>query len=606
MRNRVLFLALIAEALLFEAAAAPAATITVNSAADSGGSCPGASCTLRQAIASATSGDTVNFAAGITTIDLTSGELLIDKNLMINGPGPNVLTVQRSAAARFRIFHIVSASITVTISGLKIADGSVASSPNPESGGGISNAGTLTISTCTISGNKADYFTFDAYGGGIYNTGLLTINNSIISGNTGDHGAGGGGLANFGRLTINNSSISGNSANSGYTGGGIYNRGPLTIINSTLSANGGGGMNNGAPGVVTISNGIISANIGGGISNGNGGTVDVMNSTISTNSAGGGVRNFGTVTIANSTISANSSGDYGGGIYNYVNCTVTVTNSTISGNSVTFYGGGIYNYNDANGNVGIVRARNSIIALNTFVSGSSSGPDVYGPLTSQNFNLIGNNADATITPAQPADQIGTPGSPIDPLLGPLQNNGGPTFTHALQSGSPAIDQGHSNGSTADQRGFTRPVDLSSVPNAIGGDGSDIGAFEFEGMPAVVLGNISTRLRVETGENVLIGGFIVTGTQPKRVIVRAIGPSLPVAGALADPVLELRDSSGGLIRSNDNWRSDQEAEIIATTIPPSNDLESAIVRNLTPGNYTAIVLGAGGTTGVAVVEAYNLN
>jgi hypothetical protein len=123
----------------------------------------------------------------------------------------------------------------------------------------------------------------------------------------------------------------------------------------------------------------------------------------------------------------------------------------------------------------------------------------------------------------------------------------------------------------------------------------------------ILGNISTRLRVETGENVLIGGFIVTGTQPKRVIVRAIGPSLPVAGALADPVLELRNSSGGLIASNDNWRSDQETEIIATTIPPSNDLESAIVATL-PANssaYTALVRGANNGTGIGVVEVYDL-
>jgi hypothetical protein len=114
--------------------------------------------------------------------------------------------------------------------------------------------------------------------------------------------------------------------------------------------------------------------------------------------------------------------------------------------------------------------------------------------------------------------------------------------------------------------------------------------------------------VETGDNVLIGGFIITGTQPKKIIVRAIGPSLPVAGALADPVLELRNSSGGLIASNDNWRSDQEAEIIATTIQPSNDLESAIVATL-PANgsaYTAIVRGVNNGTGIGVVEAYDLN
>jgi hypothetical protein len=125
-----------------------------------------------------------------------------------------------------------------------------------------------------------------------------------------------------------------------------------------------------------------------------------------------------------------------------------------------------------------------------------------------------------------------------------------------------------------------------------------------------LGNISTRLRVEAGDNVLIGGFIVTGTQPKRIIVRALGPSLPLAGALADPVLELRNASGGLILSNNDWRDDpaQESEIIATGIPPANDLESAIVATL-PANgsaYTAIVRGANNGTGIGVVEAYDLD
>ena len=122
-----------------------------------------------------------------------------------------------------------------------------------------------------------------------------------------------------------------------------------------------------------------------------------------------------------------------------------------------------------------------------------------------------------------------------------------------------------------------------------------------------LGNISTRLRVETGDNVLIGGFIVSGTQPKKVIVRAIGPSLPLVGVLADPILELRDSSGALIRTNDNWRSTQEAEIIATGIPPSNDLESAIVATLSANGsaYTAIVRGVNNTTGIGLVEAYDL-
>ncbi len=131
-----------------------------------------------------------------------------------------------------------------------------------------------------------------------------------------------------------------------------------------------------------------------------------------------------------------------------------------------------------------------------------------------------------------------------------------------------------------------------------------------GVTPTTLGNISTRLRVETGDNVLIGGFIVTGTQPKKIIVRAIGPSLPLAGALADPVLELRNSSGALIRSNNDWRDDpiQESEINATGIPPSNDLEAAIVETLLASGsaYTAIVRGANDGTGIGVVEAYDLD
>jgi hypothetical protein len=120
-----------------------------------------------------------------------------------------------------------------------------------------------------------------------------------------------------------------------------------------------------------------------------------------------------------------------------------------------------------------------------------------------------------------------------------------------------------------------------------------------------LANISTRGFVQTGDDVMIGGFIVLGTTSQRVIVRAIGPSLPVQGALADPKLEIHDGNGVLLAENDNWRSDQEADIIATTVPPSNDLESAIVGPALPGNYTAIVRGVNDTTGVALVEVYAL-
>jgi hypothetical protein len=158
---------------------------------------------------------------------------------------------------------------------------------------------------------------------------------------------------------------------------------------------------------------------------------------------------------------------------------------------------------------------------------------------------------------------------------------------------------------------TLPANSSAYTAIVHGvnNGTGIGVVEAYDLDRTVdskLANISTRGFVQTGNNVLIGGFIVVGQNPLRVIVRAIGPSLPLPGVLGDPTLELHDGSGALIASNDNWRSDQEAEIIATTIPPTNDLESAIVRDLPPGNYTAIVRGATGATGVAVVEAYALN
>jgi len=122
-------------------------------------------------------------------------------------------------------------------------------------------------------------------------------------------------------------------------------------------------------------------------------------------------------------------------------------------------------------------------------------------------------------------------------------------------------------------------------------------------------NISTRGQVGSGDDVMIGGFIVGGTDPSKVIVRAIGPSLTaagVAGALADPILELHNSDGSLIFQNDNWRSNQEEQIIASSVPPTDNMESAIVATLNPGAYTAIVRGAGDTTGVALVEVYALN
>ena len=141
------------------------------------------------------------------------------------------------------------------------------------------------------------------------------------------------------------------------------------------------------------------------------------------------------------------------------------------------------------------------------------------------------------------------------------------------------------------------------------DPSGTGTFPLIGFiaaPGTV--NISTRLAVGTGDNVLIGGFILTGTGTTRALIRAIGPSLTPLGvpnALQDPILELRDGAGALLGSNDNWQDNQSFPITDTGIPPSHNLESAILAFLSPGPYTAIVRGNNNTTGVALVEVYDL-
>jgi hypothetical protein len=162
-----------------------------------------------------------------------------------------------------------------------------------------------------------------------------------------------------------------------------------------------------------------------------------------------------------------------------------------------------------------------------------------------------------------------------------------------------------------QNAFACPGQVSDI-TATSPEGVNLDVIGYDLTSAIplpgptILGNISTRALVETGDKVLIGGFIVTGTEPKKVIVRAIGPSLPLTGLLLNPFLELHDSSGAIIVSNDNWRTDQEQEIIATGLAPSNDNESAIVMTLNPDSYTAIVQGVAGGSGIALVEVYDLD
>ena len=144
-----------------------------------------------------------------------------------------------------------------------------------------------------------------------------------------------------------------------------------------------------------------------------------------------------------------------------------------------------------------------------------------------------------------------------------------------------------------------------------GDSTGIGLVEVYDLDTGAdskLANIATRGLVQTGGNVMIAGMIVVGDagSSRKVVVRAIGPTLTVNGRMADPTLELVDGNGVVVRSNDNWRTNQQAEIQATGVAPGDDRESALVETLTPGNYTATVRGAGGATGVAVVEIYALS
>jgi hypothetical protein len=357
-------------AALLLAAAADAATLTVTSTVDGGGTCPGATCTLRQALATAGIGDTINFSLPANTaIILTSGELFIGKNVTISGPGANLLTVRRDTAAttaKFRIFEI-GIAVVANISGLTIANGS----SDGVVGGGILTKGSLTLINASVSGNSA----FD--GAGIYTNSQAstTIRNCTVANNTAD------------RL-----------------GGGLYIGSPTEITNCTITGNTGPGN-------------------GGGIH---------MNTG-----------DAGVLTISNSTIAGNSAGNNGGG--------------------------GIENLS------GMVKIKSTIIASNT----AATGPDVrtffVGSTTSQGYNLVGDGTASNIAAAT-GDQIGTSAAPINPILGALLDNGGPTKTRLPLSGSPAIDKGHANGSSVDQRGFTRPVDRI-IANATGGDGSDIGAVE---------------------------------------------------------------------------------------------------------------------------------
>jgi hypothetical protein len=357
-----------------------------------------------------------------------------------------------------------------------------------------------------------------------------------------------------------------------------------------------------------------AATLGGAIYNdGRGGEVDltVFRCSLLSNSAlrGGAIYNDAssagskaTAFISDCTLADNAATATGGAIHNNGNFSgstgfaeVDLRSATLSVNTAPPGGGSIYN--EADFGMGPITIANTI--LNIGPSGTTL-VNRSGTVTSFGGNLSRDavGGDGTTAPGGFLNATGDMRN-TDPLLGALANNGGQTDTLALLFGSPAINAGNSMiARSIDQRGYGR----NGPP--------DIGAFEFRGLLPVTLANISTRLRVETGDNVLIAGFIVTGTESKKVIVRAIGPSLPFPGVLANPTLELYQGST-LLASNDDWQTQPTADrqaVIDSGIPPSNDLESALVRTLPAGGtaYTAIMRGVSNTSGIGLVEVYDLD
>ncbi len=397
------------------------------------GVCGGADCTLREAVARANNvpgANSIIFAHSLTgSITLSMGELVVTDSLTITGIP--IGTISGNGASR--IFKFTGGNST--LNGLTIRDGfSQVNFPGQtNTGGGIYNGASLSIYGCSFVNNHAVGTANSGAGSGgrgeggaIYNSGTLLVDGSVfIQSNAASGGTGGNGNSGHGGVP----SGSGGAGR----GGAVFNdsSGSLFITNCTFNGNVALGGNGGS----------------GGLAGGNGG-----------NGSGGAIYNLGAITITSATISGNSgaSGTPGTGTINGV------------------FGVGIGGLAAASGTATVA---NTISAGNTGSNGG--GGDANGLFVSSGYNLIG-IGDFSTGFTSTGDQVGTTAAPINPGLGPLQNNGGGTNTMALLTNSPAIDQGKSFGLAADQRGHERPFDAANISNASGGDGSDIGAFELGG------------------------------------------------------------------------------------------------------------------------------
>jgi CSLREA domain-containing protein len=347
---------------------------------------------------------------------------------------------------------------------LTIKNSTIYTNSSGEYGGGIHTKGTTSITNTSIYNNSAA-----DDGGGIYNRGKLYITDSIISDNLGgteDSGGYGGGIFNWGAgvLTIFNSTFTDNHAN---VGGGIFNygsdmgygRGTVYITNSTFSNNRadvswdkiGGAIYN--RGILNITESTIYGNhadSGGGINNGH--YLTITNSTLYENHSktGGAISNGGTMSISNCTLTNSDGGYAGGGIYS--DEILTIVNTTLSGNSA-----------DGGGNI-YLEGGSILTITNSIVAASLSGGNCSGTITDGGHNIDDGNTCGF-----------TDGANTDPLLGPLQDNGGPTLTHDLLPGSPAIDSADpQHCPDTDQRGAPRPFDGDWDGEAL----CDIGSLEY--------------------------------------------------------------------------------------------------------------------------------
>ena len=419
---------------------------------------------IEQAHAHADTEHVVRFDFGLTgLISLRSALPLLVEKFEFQGNGANVLAVERNpaVAAKFRIFE-VDLDKEVTIKDLTIRGGDVTAGGAIGNGGGIWNRGKLRLENCVVNDNTADE------GGGIYNganqSAELTLINTIVSVNVARRG--GGGIANpwQGRVEVKGGSfISENVA--GTAGGGIYNgQGSLIIENSTVELNNASGH-------------------GGGIFNAWG--LYALRSTVSFNRAdgtsdGGGLYNSGNAVLANSTVSTNWANE-GAGVFTKANAITRLRGVTGAANdaldSGVFFGTGGGLYVEAQGTLELV---NTIVASNT----ASAAPDVAGTVTSLGRNLVGIGTGSGGWVG--TDQVGTNAMPIDARLSLLDYYGGPTATHLLLAGSPALDAGDNARAVGltDQRGLARIVNGTVDIGAVEMQAGEIGAEFYQSLTAL--------------------------------------------------------------------------------------------------------------------------